>query len=190
MRRWPFPFYLFLAVAFAFSLVPASVQADSAGEASIAASIPWPKIKYLIVAQNREVGDVLSELAQQHGVRSVVSPNVKGRVSGRFENIPPGDLLSQLSRSFNLMWMFHNGILYIGTPVEVQTTLVTLRFVKADTVLHSLNSLGILAPGSTINAVDGSPILSITGLPAFVDITKHISQTMDNQQQFYQQHGM
>ncbi|MFM8982963.1 MAG: secretin N-terminal domain-containing protein [Spartobacteria bacterium] len=167
-----------------------SSRADSAAEASIASSIPWPKIKYLIVAQNREVGDVLSELAQQHGVRSVISPNVKGRVSGRFENIPPGDLLSQLSRSFNLMWMFHNGILYVGTPVEVQTTLVTLRFAKADTVLHSLNSLGILAPGSTMNAVNGSPILSITGLPAFVDITKHIAQTMDNQQQFYQQGEM
>jgi len=190
MRRQPFPFYLFLAVAFVWCASLVSSRADSAAEASIASSIPWPKIKYLIVAQNREVGDVLSELAQQHGVRSVISPNVKGRVSGRFENIPPGDLLSQLSRSFNLMWMFHNGILYVGTPVEVQTTLVTLRFTKADTVLHSLNSLGILAPGSTMNAVDGSPILSITGLPAFVDITKHIAQTMDNQQQFYQQGEM
>jgi len=190
MRRQPFPFYLFLAVAFVWCASLVSSWADSAAEASIASSIPWPKIKYLIVAQNREVGDVLSELAQQHGVRSVISPNVKGRVSGRFENIPPGDLLSQLSRSFNLMWMFHNSILYVGTPVEVQTTLVTLRFTKADTVLHSLNSLGILAPGSTMNAVNGSPILSITGLPAFVDITKHIAQTMDNQQQFYQQGEM
>lgn len=190
MRRLPISFYPLLAVVFALCVPILSSRADSAGEASIAASIPWPKIKYLIVAQNREVGDVLSELAQQHGVRSVISQNVKGRISGRFENIPPGDLLSQLSRSFNLMWMFHNGILYVGTPVEVQTTLVTLRFAKAETVLHSLNSLGILAPGSTMNAVDGSPILSITGLPAFVDITKHIAQTMDNQQQFYQQGEM
>jgi hypothetical protein len=50
------------------------------------------------------------------------------------------------------MWMFHNGILYVGTPVEVQTTLVTLRFAKADPVLSSLDSLGILAPGSSVNA--------------------------------------
>lgn len=190
MRRLPKPFSalaVFLAAWLAFQ---ATAPADSRSEASIAASIPWPNIKYLIVAQNREVGDILSELAQQHGVRSVISPNVKGRVSGRFENIPPGDLLSQLSRSFNLMWMFHNGILYVGTPVEVQTTLVTLRFAKAETVLLSLNSLGILAPGSSLNAVEGSPILSITGLPAFVDITKHIAQTMDNQQQFHQQGEM
>jgi type III secretion protein C len=165
-------------------------RADSAREASIAASIPWPKISYLIVAQNREVGDVLSELAQQHGVRSVVSSNVKGRISGRFENIPPGDLLSQLSRSFNLMWMFHKGILYVGTPVEVQTSLVTLRFAKPDPVLHSLGSLGILAPGSSVSAVEGSPLLSISGLPAFVEITKHIAETIDNQQQFHQQGEM
>jgi len=190
MRRLPIPFSVlavFLAAWVAFS---AQAPADARSEASIAAAIPWPNIKYLIVAQNREVGDILSELAQQHGIRSVVSQNVKGRVSGRFENIPPGDLLSQLSRSFNLMWMFHNGILYVGTPVEVQTTLVTLRFAKADPVLSSLDSLGILAPGSSVNAVEGSPILSITGLPAFVDITKHIAQTMDNQQQFHQQGEM
>jgi len=74
--------------------------------------------------------------------------------------------------------------------VEVQTTLVTLRFAKADAVLYSLDSLGILSPGSTINAVEGSPILSITGLPAYVDITKHIAQTIDNQQQFHQQGEM
>ena len=190
MRRLPTPFSALAVFLAAWLVFHASAPADSRSEASIASSIPWPNIKYLIVAQNREVGDILSELAQQHGVRSVISPNVKGRVSGRFENIPPGDLLSQLSRSFNLMWMFHNGILYVGTPVEVQTTLVTLRFAKADTVLHSLNSLGILAPGSSLNAVEGSPILSITGLPAFVDITKHIAQTMDNQQQFHQQGEM
>ena len=113
-----------------------SAEANSAYEASIAAQIPWPQIKYLIVAQNREVGDVLSDLAQQHGVRSVVSENVKGRISGRFENIPPGELLSKLSRSFNLVWMFHNGILYVGSPVEMQTSLVTLRFTDANTVLN------------------------------------------------------
>jgi type III secretion protein C len=111
MRNWSPRFFILLAAVAASVCLAFPVRADSACEASIAAAIPWPKINYLIVAQNREVGDVLSELAQQHGVRSVVSGNVKGRISGRFENIPPGDLLSQLSRSFNLMWMFHNGIL-------------------------------------------------------------------------------
>jgi type III secretion protein C len=190
MRRSLHSIRHLLACAFVVFLFLPPLVADSAGESAIAAGIPWPKIKYLIVAQNREVGDVLSELAQQHGVRSVVSPNVKGRISGRFENIPPGDLLSQLSRSFNLVWMFHNGILYVGTPVEVQTTLVTLRFAKTEAVLKSLDSLGILAPGSTINAVPGSPVVSITGLPAFVEITRHIAQTIDNQQQFHQQGEM
>jgi len=164
------------------------IQAE--GEGSIASAIPWPKIQYIIVAQNREVSDVLSELAQQHGVRSVVSQNVKGRISGRFENIPPGDLLSQLSRSFNLVWMFYNGILYIGTPVEVQTSFVTLRFAKPDAVLSSLASLGILSPGSAISNVSGAPLISITGLPAFVDVNKHIAETLDNQEQFRQQGEM
>lgn len=166
------------------------LEANSAHEASIAAQIPWPQIKYLIVAQNREVGDVLSDLAQQHGVRSVVSENVKGRISGRFENIPPGELLSQLSRSFNLVWMFHNGILYVGSPVEMQTSLVTLRFTDANTVLNSLGSLGILAPGASVTVVANSPLLSINGLPAYVDLAKHIAETIDQQQQFHQQGEM
>jgi type III secretion protein C len=164
------------------------IQAE--GEGSIASAIPWPKIQYIIVAQNREVSDVLSELAQQHGVRSVVSQNVKGRISGRFENIPPGDLLSQLSRSFNLVWMFYNGILYIGTPIEVQTSLVTLRYAKPEAVLGSLASLGILSPGSSISNVGGTPLISITGLPAFVDVNRHIAETLDNQEQFRQQGEM
>jgi type III secretion protein C len=163
-----------------------TLKADS----TEAALIPWPKIKYLIVAQNREVADVLSELSQQHGVRTVISGNVKGRISGRFENIPPGDLLSQLSRSFNLMWMFHNGILYVGTPVEVQTSLVTLRFSKPETVLSSLSRMGILSPGSSVSNVPGTPLLSITGLQAFVDVNRHVAETLDNQEQFRQQGEM
>ena len=163
-----------------------TLKADS----TEAALIPWPKIKYLIVAQNREVADVLSELSQQHGVRTVISGNVKGRISGRFENIPPGDLLSQLSRSFNLMWMFHNGILYVGTPVEVQTSLVTLRFSKPETVLSSLSRMGILSPGSSISNVPGTPLISITGLQAFVDVNRHVAETLDNQEQFRQQGEM
>lgn len=163
---------------------------QAGGESAIASTIPWPKIQYIIVAQNREVSDVLSELAQQHGVRSVVSQNVKGRISGRFENIPPGDLLSQLSRSFNLVWMFYNGILYIGTPIEVQSSFVTLRYAKPDTVLSSLANVGIISPGASVSNVEGTPLLSITGLPAFVDVNKHIAETLDNQEQFRQQGEM
>lgn len=175
---------LVLAVFFGLNALQAG------GESSIASTIPWPKIQYIIVAQNREVSDVLSELAQQHGVRSVVSQNVKGRISGRFENIPPGDLLSQISRSFNLVWMFYNGILYIGTPIEVQTTFVTLRYAKPETVLSSLANVGILSPGAAVSNVEGTPLLSITGLPAFVDVNKHIAETLDNQEQFRQQGEM
>ena len=178
----------FLLSAIAYLLCPSGIHAE--GETAIASTIPWPKIQYIIVAQNREVSDVLSELAQQHGVRSVVSQNVKGRISGRFENIPPGDLLSQLSRSFNLMWMFYNGILYLGTPTEVQTSFVTLRYAKPETVLASLATVGILSPGASISNVGGTPLLSITGLPAFVDVNKHIAETLDNQEQFRQQGEM
>lgn len=179
--------WLFLAALVCILGLP-GVRAE--GEGTVGATIPWPKIQYIIVAQNREVSEVLSELAQQHGVRSIVSPNVKGRISGRFENIPPGDLLSQLSRSFNLVWMFYNGILYIGTPVEVQTSLVTLRYAKPETVLSSLATVGIISPGSSISNVGGTPLLSITGLPAFVDVNKHIAETIDNQEQFRQQGEM
>ena len=184
------PYFLlpFSLLAIACLFFPRGIHAE--GESAIASAIPWPKIQYIIVAQNREVSDVLSELAQQHGVRSVVSQNVKGRISGRFENIPPGDLLSQLSRSFNLMWMFYNGILYIGTPVEVQTTFVTLRYAKPETVLGSLDTVGILSPGASVSNVVGTPLLSITGLPAFVDVNKHIAETLDNQEQFRQQGEM
>ena len=179
-------FAIAVACVIGFLISLSNLKADST-EASL---IPWPKIKYLIVAQNREVADVLSELSQQHGVRTVISGNVKGRISGRFENIPPGDLLSQLSRSFNLMWMFHNGILYVGTPVEVQTSFVTLRFSKPETVLSSLSRMGILSPGSSISNVPGTPLLSITGLQAFVDVNRHVAETLDNQEQFRQQGEM
>ena len=179
-------FAIAVACVIGFLISLSNLKADST-EASL---IPWPKIKYLIVAQNREVADVISELSQQHGVRTVISGNVKGRISGRFENIPPGDLLSQLSRSFNLMWMFHNGILYVGTPVEVQTSFVTLRFSKPETVLSSLSRMGILSPGSSISNVPGTPLLSITGLQAFVDVNRHVAETLDNQEQFRQQGEM
>ena len=172
-----------------FALVAHCATADES-EVGISASIPWPKIKYLIVAQNREVSDVLSELAQQHGIRTVVSPNVKGRISGRFEDIPPGSLLSQLSKSFNLVWMFYNGILYVGTPNEVQTTYVTLNFAKPEHVLASLANLGILSPGATITNIPGTSILSMTGLQAFVDANKHIADSIDNREQFRQQGEM
>jgi type III secretion protein C len=86
--------------------------------------------------------------------------------------------------------MFYNGILYIGTPIEVQTSLVTLRYAKPEAVLGSLASLGILSPGSSISNVGGTPLISITGLPAFVDVNRHIAETLDNQEQFRQQGEM
>jgi type II secretory pathway component GspD/PulD (secretin) len=72
----------------------------------------------------------------------------------------------------------------------VQTSLVTLRFSKPETVLSSLSRMGILSPGSSVSNVPGTPLLSITGLQAFVDVNRHVAETLDNQEQFRQQGEM
>jgi len=160
---------------------------SSTFEADLAASIPWPKTKYLIIAQDRPVADVIVELGEQHGIRTFVSDGVKGRISGRFDSVPPGEMLTQICRSYNLLWMFYNGFLYIGAPSDVRNDFITLRYASADRVIGVLDSIGIISPSGLIRAIEGSPVLVVTGLSKFVEITRSIAETLDRQDQFRQQ---
>jgi hypothetical protein len=80
---------------------------------------------------------------------------------------------------------------YVGTPVEVQTSLVTLRFAKPEIVLQSLGySLDTCA--GIVRQRRPREVRSFRS-PAcrlMLKVAKHIAETIDNQQQFHQQGEM
>jgi type III secretion protein C len=160
---------------------------DGVSTTSAADFIPWAKRGFLIMAENRRVGDVIADLCEQQGVKAIISPSVQGIVSGRFEGKTPARTLDQLARSFNLMWFYNQGALYVYGAREIVTKLRTIYYANTETTIALLRSYGMVSSDGGVTSVPGSHSIMVSGPPDFVKLVDAVISSADNEAQFHQQ---
>ena len=160
---------------------------DGVSTASASDFIPWAKRGFLIMAENRRVGDVIADLCEQQGIKAIISPSVQGVVSGRFEGKTPSATLDQLSRSFNLMWFYNQGALYVYGAREIVTKLRTVYYADTESTIGLLRSYGMVSSDGGVTTVPGSHSIMVSGPPDFVKLVDSVISSADNEAQFHQQ---
>jgi type III secretion protein C len=160
---------------------------DGISTTTAADFIPWAKRGFLIMAENRRVGDVIADLCEQQGIKAIISPSVQGVVSGRFEGKTPSATLEQLSRSFNLMWFYNQGALYVYGAREIVTKLRTIYYANTENTIALLRSFGMVSSDGGVTSVPGSHSIMVSGPPDFVKLVDDVISSADNEAQFHQQ---
>ena len=160
---------------------------DGASTVSPASFIPWAKRDYLIITQNRRVGDVISDLCDQQGIKTIIYDSARGVVSGRFEGKDPAKTLDPLCRSFNLMWYYNQGTLFVYGARELVTKIRTVYYANPESVISLLRSFNIISSEGGVTTVPGVRSIMVSGPPDFVKMVDSFISSMDNEQQFHQQ---
>jgi type III secretion protein C len=87
------------------------------GQAASAAPIPYGDHRVEITAKDMPIAEFLLHLFRKVGVQLVLSPTVKGVVSGNFEG-PVEQVYGNLALAFNLVDQFDGTVLRIGTAQD------------------------------------------------------------------------
>lgn len=149
--------------------------------------IPWAKREFMVVAQGKPIGAVITDLCEQQGIKAIIHQSVQGTVSGNFQGRDPARTLDQLCRSFNLMWYYNQGALYVyGTP-DLVSKIRTMYFGDPQNVISLLRAYGIICSDGGVTTVPESRSLMISGPNDFVKMVDSIAASVDNAQQFHQQ---
>ncbi len=118
-----------------------------------------------MVAHEQPLPTFLSALLAREGLRTVVSPQVKGAVSGEFHG-PAMQTLEQVLTAFNLFAYFDGETVYIQPVSAVQTRDVPLEGRSGAVVLDQVQRRGLTDRRDRVSLRDGRLVAS--GAEAFV----------------------
>jgi len=134
-QTWPRKALRALACA---SLVAAAWSTAQAGP------VPWTEAPYSYYADNTSMAQVLGDFASSFSLSLELSPQVTGKVQGKFNSASPTEFIDRLASVYGLTWFTHAGTLHVGRTTEVTTRSISAGGGNIATVRQALVSLGVL----------------------------------------------
>ena len=86
---------------------------------------------YTHYADDEDLTVILTNFARSQGLGASFSPGVVGKVSGRFDAVPPETFLKGMQAAFGVTWYRLGSTLYFYSESELSRTFITPRAMTA-----------------------------------------------------------
>ena len=144
-----------------------SASATCAENSSVK-KLPWKSSEYTLVARQMPIRAALESFSVAQGIPILLSDSVAGVLSGDFKGVAPADFLNRISAVHNLTWYYDGTALYIYTVGEMGSTLIDLKYMKADEVLAMMVELGVEDSRFPLKAASNGELIMVSGPPRYV----------------------
>ncbi|MBQ9405888.1 MAG: type III secretion system outer membrane ring subunit SctC [Desulfovibrio sp.] len=163
-------------------LVLLSASADARPPKQPVQPQPLFLVPFTHVAQNEALPVLLAEFARVQGYNSVVSPALKGEVTGTFEQTNPYDFLSSMGAAYQVRWFKQGRIINFYAQSEMQQAFLVPTIIKADSLLSMFRDVGILSPQLTHKLLKNKNILFVQAPGFYVDQLRQAMSSMEQAQ--------
>lgn len=144
-----------------------------------AAEIPWRVPEYSLTARNMQVRALFETFSVSEGVPVVLSEAVQGEVSGTFDKVPAREFLDRVATINNLTWYYDGATIWIYGSGEILTTLIDLRYMKADEVLELMRELGVEDERFPLKTASNGELVMVSGPPRYVTLVVEMIEKAD-----------
>ena len=161
----------------------AAAMMSSAALLSAARAAPLPHsdqpVTYTVVDQ--DLRDVITEVAQQSGLRATVSDAVHGRVRGRLPPAPLEDFLNHLAATYGLDWYYDGSALFVTTAAEATSKLLSLGLVSLPQLQANLDALGVTDVRWPLRGSSDGRLVVVNGPPRYVQLVEQTLTALSQQ---------
>ena len=133
-----------------------------------ASDIPWTGQRVAFAADNEPLASVLQRLFARIGVPVKTSNQVKGVVSGRFEE-PLEILFEELADSYGFTYYYDGSAVFVSSIAESETQLFSLSPEDVSRLPTLVSALQIGDPRFEINSDADQGLVSAAGPPRFLE---------------------
>ena len=130
--------------------------------------LPWKSETYTLVARQMSIRSALESFSVAQGIPILLSDRVTGVLSGDFKDVPSGEFLDRIAAVNNLTWYYDGTALYVYTVGEMGSTLIDLRYMKADEVLQMMVDLGVEDARFPLKTASNGELILVSGPPRYV----------------------
>lgn len=141
-------------------------------------TIPWKQKSTFQFAQDVALTDLLRGFSALQGISTVIDPDIKGTVNGKFADISPEDFLDRVSRAYGLVWFYDGNILYMYPAQKTESKFIEINDLAAVKLLETVSNLGMIAPTSSIRLLGTGGIAFVSGPPRYVEIVSDIASRL------------
>ncbi len=119
-------------------------------------------------ANGESLKSALTSFSRAQGLKPVVSARVKGRISGRFNNVPAKDFLEALREAYDVGYYVTGTEIHFFDTNELRKEFITVRNGTSQELIASLRSSGFLADELPLSINDQSNMLTVVGPADYV----------------------
>lgn len=123
---------------------------------------------YTHYADDEDLTSILTNFARSQGLGASFSPSVVGKVSGRFDAVPPDTFLSGMQAAFGVTWYRLGSTLYFYNESDISRTFITPKVMSADRLFQMLRQSAVFSPQLPATLAPGGGMIVVTGPPAYL----------------------
>jgi type III secretion protein C len=148
-------------LATAFTLAPAP-----------AAPLKLPDGVYKYTVIDQDIVGALQAFGSNLSLKINISPEVNGRIQGKWPEVSPRKFLDWLSGQGNFEWYFDGLVLHISAVKEAQTRFFVLPPISLDQFQRALDALGVSDDRYAVQSAPGDALVKVAGPPRFVALAE------------------
>lgn len=163
----------------AFATTEPATTEPMGAEEPVGKKLPWKSETYTLVARQMSLRSALESFSVAQGIPILLSDRVTGVLSGDFKDVPSGEFLDRIAAVNNLTWYYDGTALYVYTVGEMGSTLIDLRYMKADEVLQMMVELGVEDARFPLKAASNGELILVSGPPRYVMLVSEMIARAD-----------
>lgn len=121
------------------------------------------KVHFSHYAEQAPLVDVLETFARTQGLRAAFTPNVKGEISGMFDDMSPDEFLAAAYSAFGVEWYLMDDVLHFYVRRDLERRMVYLTASTPTRMRDILTRAGLLSPQLPCVADDDDRVLAFSG---------------------------
>ncbi len=149
-------------------LLALTLLVSRAAQAATIQDIKWKVPNYTLTARSLDVREALDAFGVAQGIPVLASDAVAGSFSGNFKDVPATTFLDRLTTMHNLVWYYDGTTIFISAVSESISTLIDLRYMKANEVSAMLKELGVEDPRFPLKRASNDELILVSGPPRYV----------------------
>ncbi len=158
---------------------PAPVEVEEE-EAAPVTGVAWRVPTFSLLARGMSLREGLEVFGAAQGMSVVMSDAVRGVFSGEFRDVPAGAFLDRVTTTHNLIWYCDGASLHICGTGELQTVLLSLRYMKAEELRALLRELGVEDARFPIRTASNDELILVSGPPRYVALIAETIKRADS----------
>ena len=119
-------------------------------------------------ADQQDIAAVLSAFARSQGLGVGISQKVTGKISGRFDSVPPLTFLSAMRSAFGVSWYRLGPAIHFYSESEYDRTFFSPRALSASALYQMLLSSSVCSPQLPPSIDSGGSMVTVSGPPEYL----------------------